>query len=321
MLGRGLDSLIPQKNRDNHKPDGEAAPRAADLTVVPTSSVSAAAPATSGFRERPHFSKQRPAGESVFQIETEKIKPNPYQPRRNFSPEELTELAQSIREHGVIQPLIVTKVIRETATGTTVEYQLVAGERRLLAAKQIGLPLVPVIIRKIDSHQKRLELALIENLQRSDLSPLETARAYSRLQEEFSLTQREIAAQSGKSREAVANTLRLLNLPADIQEALLAGKINESQARMLLGVTDPAKQKMMFGELLQGKTTVRQLRDKIAETPANPEQIYLEKQLEEKLGAPVKVFKSGGKGKLVIQFYSDEEWRGLIGRLIGETDS
>lgn len=257
--------------------------------------------------------------ESVFQIEVSKIKANPYQPRKEFKEEDLRDLAQSIREFGVIQPLIVSKIEREVDTGTEVEYQLIAGERRLRAARLVGLERVPAIVKKIDAAQVKLEIALIENIQRSDLNPVEAARAYARLQDEFGLTQREIAVRVGKSREVVANTLRLLNLPTHIQEALAENKINESQARLLLSVTSPEKQEEAFQNIMRHGLSVRRLKEKI-EVTGDPDGSYWERQLEEYLGAPVKVMKQGQRGKMIIHFYSGEEWQSIIDKLLGKSD-
>lgn len=257
--------------------------------------------------------------ESVFQIEVEKIKPNPYQPRHEFNDEGLDELAQSIREFGIIQPLIVSKVFRETETGTDVEYQLIAGERRLRAAKLAGLERVPAIVKKVDGGKAKLEMALIENLQRHNLNPVEAAKAYSRLQDEFGLTQKEIAVRVGKSREVVANTMRLLNLPSYIQDALIQNKLNESQARTLLGVQNMDEQRRVFEDILSRGLSVRAVKNEVQkiEPATDPELVYWQKRLEEGLGMPVKVSKHGGKGKVAIEFYSDEEWHGVLEKLLG----
>lgn len=250
----------------------------------------------------PAFSKPeaRPKNETViFHIEVEKIHPNPLQPRRDFNEESLRELAASIREFGVLQPLVVTRIEKENEDGTAmVEYELIAGERRLLAAKMAGLRTVPVIIRDIDLERQKLELAIIENIQRADLNAIEAARAFARLQDEFRLTQREIAARLGKSREAIANTLRLLNLPSEIQQAVAGGKLNESQARMLLAVQDIASQMALFEEILRDNLSVREIRNRIRVTltPPNeetvavipdPETAFLKERLEEALGTKV----------------------------------
>jgi ParB/RepB/Spo0J family partition protein len=289
MLGKGLESLIPKKNeRPSSPPDGTGgspAPAASDH-LQPRSAGSDLRSETKpvGAPELPHgreaelkkgfVRKERfsPGSESIFHIEVEKIKPNPYQPRRSFNREDLAELAQSIREFGIIQPLVVTKIEKETPSGTEVEYQLIAGERRLMAAKLIGLRAVPTIVKRFDFHQAKLEVALVENIQRSNLNPIEAARAYARLQDEFNLTQREIAAKIGKSRETVANTVRLLSLPSSAQEALSAGRINESQARVLLASSDPVKQNELFEKFLGGKTASK-IRNEIPR-PVDPEAKY-----------------------------------------------
>ena len=258
----------------------------------------------------------------IYQLETEKIHPNPYQPRSEFSDEGLQELAQSIREFGILQPLVVSKVTKETDTGADVEYQLIAGERRLRAAKMIGLERVPAIVRQADGPRHKLEMALIENIQRQNLNPVEAARAYARLQDEFDLTQREIAARVGKSREAVANTLRLLNLPGAVQSALSEGKISESQARTLLGIANPEEQNRVFQNILAGKmTTVRAVKGEVEKTRVqDPDVSYWTKRFEDNLGSPVKVSKDGTKGKVVVEFNSEGEWQTLTEKLGGPAD-
>ncbi len=269
---------------------------------------------------------------AIFHIEIEKIKPNPFQPRKIFDEESLKELAASIREFGVIQPIVVTKIEREIETGTQIEYQLIAGERRLMASKLIGLERIPAIIKRIAPSEGaiQMEMAIVENLQRSNLNPIETARAYAKLQDQFGLTQREVAAKLGKSRETIANSVRLLNLPTEIQDALADGKINESQGRLLLTVDDLAQQMAAFRDLLANNLSVRELKNKIRRTtslveektelPAeniavDPEINDMQEKLMELLGAPVKIEKSGEKGKIVIQFFSPEEIKGIIEKL------
>lgn len=268
----------------------------------------------------------------IFHIEVEKIKPNPFQPRRDFNQESLKELSDSIREFGILQPLVVSKVEKETPTGADVEYQLIAGERRLMAAKMIGWERVPVIVRSIDEKKERLELAIIENVQRADLNPLETARAYARLQEEFRLTQREVAQRIGKSRETVANTLRLLDLPAFIQDALAQNKISESHARALLAVSDAVQQTTLFNDLVKSNLSVRELRRKILEATgvqppsdvdseinqgkSDPESELLSTRLEEALGTRVRIRKTGERGKIMIQFFSREELENILSKII-----
>ncbi|MCK9187081.1 MAG: ParB/RepB/Spo0J family partition protein [Candidatus Colwellbacteria bacterium] len=266
--------------------------------------------------------------DSVFQIEAEKIFPNPHQPRRHFDEDSLNELANSIREFGIIQPLVVTKMLKETDNGTEVTYQLIAGERRLMAAKKAGLRTVPAIIKKVGMDRERLELAIIENIQRENLNPLEAARSYARLQDDFGLTQREIAIRMGKSRETIANTLRLLNLPSEIQQALEEGKINESHARLLLQIGDISRQKEFFQSILRNKPSVRELKAKIRREKKtagedsqsgriNPELMSLQSRLEEVLGTKVKINDEGDGGKITINYYSPEELNAIISRMAG----
>lgn len=256
----------------------------------------------------------------MFHIEIEKIKPNPYQPRHKFNDEGLSELAESIKQFGVIQPLIVSKIVKETETGTDVEYQLIAGERRLMAAKKLGLERVPVIVRPVEHPGHKLELALVENIQRRDLNPIEEAKAYSRLQDEFGLTQKEIAVRVGKSREVVANSLRLLNLPQNVQEALMEKKISESQARTLLSIPNITDQERTFRDILAQKMSVRSIRSEIKrqEPIEDPEVIFLKKKLEECLGMSVKIAGSVRGGKITIDFFSKEDIKNLIDKLGGE---
>jgi ParB family chromosome partitioning protein len=272
--------------------------------------------------------------EFVFHIETNKIRPNPHQPRKDFSEESIDELAASIRQFGIIQPLIVTKIEKEVPTGTEVEYELIAGERRWLAAKRLGLETVPAIIRNIDTQKERLELAIIENIQRQNLNPIETARAFARLQDEFRLTQREIAARLGKSRETIANALRLLDLPAQIQDAIASGKISETHGRMLLAINDPKIQQKLFEDLLNYNLSTRELKRKINylisppkeklfsyehKNQINPEIKMLEEKLKLTFGTPVKIYQEGKNGKIIIEFYSDEEFKNIISKFnIGE---
>ncbi len=269
----------------------------------------------------------------VFQIEIEKIVANPYQPRKTFDEQAISELAVSIREYGILQPLVVEKKERETELGTRVSYQLVAGHRRLLGAKKAGLKTVPAIVRKKGEESHSLEMAIVENIQRQELSSIETARAYARLSDEFGMTQREIAAKLGKSRESVANTLRLLSLPSDIQDALLKSEISESSARLLLQVSDPQIQKELFLRARNDTMSVRELkrymkslerRDVVEEKEDHVSHVTsvgdvrlhrLERELSETLGAPVRVEQSKKGGKIIIHFYSSEEIDGILSRI------
>jgi ParB family chromosome partitioning protein len=207
--------------------------------------------------------KDELAQESIYHIELDKITPNPDQPRRHFDQDALHELANSIREFGFLQPLVVSQVKKESANGVDVEYQIIAGERRFMAAKLLGLPRVPAIVRNVSLEREKLELGVIENIQREDLNPIEMARSFQRLQEEFRMTQREIAAKLGKSREFVANSVRLLDLPEEVQGALEKGEVSESNARMLLALSDPGAQQQLLREIIELKLTTRDVRDRI----------------------------------------------------------
>lgn len=271
------------------------------------------------------FTPQSKLPDPIFHIEVDKIKPNPHQPRRDFDEESLKELASSIREFGILHPLVVTKHEVPTDFGTGVEYHLISGERRLRAAKIAGLERVPAIVKAMPSERERLEMAIIENIQRENLNPIETARAYAKLQDQFGLTQREIAVRVGKSREVIANVIRLLNLPTNIQEAVAGGKINESQARLLLMVSNISEQQVIFADLVNSNLSVRELRSRIQEKkeklsspplPPDPVLQSIEEQLREILGTKVKLQKEGTGGKLTISFYSPEELQGIIDKLV-----
>lgn len=282
----------------------------------------------------PVLEEERRPHEAVFQLDVDRIHPNPHQPRKTFDDAALADLAASIREFGVLQPLVVRKMETETPTGTDVRYELIAGERRLRASKLVGLPRVPAIIRAVTANRESLELAIIENLQREQLNPIEMARAYARLQDEFNMTQREVATRLGKSREVVANTLRLLDLPGDVQAAIEDGRISESHGRLLLGVTDPALQQSLFRDLLQRQLTTRELRERVAAgkgrrsaprapreaEPLSPELQMLQDRLASDLGAPVKIQAHGEAGKITISFYSREELSAILERLAKEAD-
>lgn len=267
---------------------------------------------------------EMPSQGGVSSIAVEQIVPNPRQPRSRFDAEELAELAESIREHGVIQPLIVSF---DEQTGM---YVLIAGERRLMASRLAGLDHVPAMIREAND-QQRLELALIENVQRADLGPLERAEAYRQLADDFNLTQEEIASRVGKSRETVANTLRLLKLSAAGKQSLVANQISEGHARALLALSSPQAQNAALQTVLRYDLNVRQTEDLVrklsGERPPRrpvveetPEIKALEERLQERFGTRVNVNnrKSGG-GTLTIHYYSDEELNRLIGQLFGES--
>lgn len=253
-------------------------------------------------------------------VDIDKILPNPSQPRHEMNDEALQELADSIREHGVLQPLIVTQVQGQDT------YVLIAGERRLRAAKLAGLNLIPAVVRQA-SDQERLELALIENIQRADLSPLETAEAFRQLNESFNLSHEEIAQRVGKNRVTVTNTLRLLKLPEAAQTALSAGDISEGHARALLGLPTPQAQLAALQTIMQHGLNVRQAEELVrrmgGEKPApvtvttpDPEVRELQNRLSNALGTKV-TLKHGKKGGTVtIHYYSQEELDAIVNRFI-----
>lgn len=262
------------------------------------------------------------SGERIRIVAVENIIPNPHQPRQIHNPEELQSLADSILEHGILQPLVVTQ-----EPGSS-EYVLIAGERRLRAARLAGLNGVPVIIRQAGD-QQRLELALVENIQRADLSPLETAAAYNQLNEIFGLSHEAIAQQVGKSRTAVSNTLRLLKLPRLAQETLAEGRISEGHARALLALNNPQSQLAALQTVLAKDLNVRQTEDLVRrlggeKPPALPQKTptaeigALEERLRDHLGTRVALHHGKKGGSMIIYYYSDEELDSLITQILKE---
>lgn len=260
------------------------------------------------------------AARGVIEVELASVTPNPHQPRAPIRDQDLVELAASIEAHGIIQPLVVARA----ADG----YQLIAGERRWRAARLAGLATVPVIVKDV-APSEMLELALVENLQRSDLNALEEAMAYRQLTEEFGLTQEQVARRVGKSRVAVANTLRLLKATRAVQEALLEDSISEGHARALLGLEREAMQEAALKTVLKRALNVRQTEELVrrllglereASQPAqgdSPETRALESRFREALGTKVSLKRSGDRGRIVIYFYSDEELDALYERIVG----
>ncbi len=281
VLGRGLEALIPTKTKTDFSPAEDDVGHG-----------------------------------SVSMIPLNKIVPNPHQPRRHFAEEDLHDLAESIKKHGVLQPLLVTKVDGG--------FELIAGERRSRAARMAGILEVPAIIKEA-TDQDKLEIAIVENLHRADLNPLEQARAYRRLIDDFKLTQEGVAIRVGKSRELVANMLRLLELPEEIQLALAAGKITAGHAKALLGIRNQSERLKLFREIIQGKVNVRTAEKLVQQhkpgrvAPVrDPYYADFEEQLREKLGAKVAVLKKGQGTRVVIDCYSPEEFRTVAGKIVGE---
>jgi ParB family chromosome partitioning protein len=283
-LGKGLGALIPGANEETlHTPSEDAADQ----------------------------------GQRVVEIEIADIEPNPHQPRTAFDPEAVDELAQSIRQKGIIQPVVV----RRFGTG----YQLIAGERRLRAARQADLQSVPALILNIGTDEEMMEISLIENIQREDLNPIEEARAYRTLMEECVLTQEEVARKVGKDRSTVANTLRLLNLSSQVREALQTDQISMGHARALLGVEDDRLQAALCKQIVSQDLSVRRVealvkayrdgktdRPKTASHTHDPQIVSIEEDLQRRFGTGVNISRRGKKGKIEIEFYSDDDLERLL---------
>jgi len=265
-------------------------------------------------------------GDAIFWVEVEKIRPNQYQPRTEFDEAKLKDLASSIRQYGVLQPLMVTRFEESREDGgLSTYYELIAGERRLRASKLAGLSQVPVIIRSTEEQSRvRLELAIIENLQREDLNAIDRARAFDRLQKEFHLNNTDIAAKVGKSREYVSNSIRLLALPAEMQQAVVGGAIYEGHARALLMLSDrPEEQKTVFRDILVRKLSVRDVEkitreiavEKARKRDITPEIEALERAFAESLGTKVEIKSQEKGGKLIIDFFSTEDLEGMLAHM------
>ena len=241
------------------------------------------------------------------------IRANPLQPREVFSEARIEELAESIRRKGVLQPLVV----RRTASG----YELIAGERRFRAAFKAGLQRVPVVIREADDSEL-LEIALIENIQRENLNPLEEARAYRRLMDEFHFTQEQVAEKVAKDRSTVANTLRLLQLPDEVKEQIASGVLSAGHARAVLNAGSRQAQLAIARHVVKNRLNVRDTEQFVRKhrEPATPDHRALEDQLTRTLGTRVKIhLRRGGRGKIELQFYSLAELNGLVERVTGQT--
>ena len=266
--------------------------------------------------------QRSPGAPVTVEIATSRIQPNPHQPRKRFDPEGLASLTASIAEHGVLQPILVTEVVDG--------YQLVAGERRLRAAQAAGLERIPAVVRQL-ADRDQLELALVENLQREDLDPLETADAYRQLIDDFGLSQDEVATRVGRARSTVANTLRLLELAPGVQAAVADGRLSEGHGRALGGLAPELQDRVLdsvTGQELSVRQTeelVRRLREprpEAASRPArraDPDLERVEEDLRRALGTKVSLARSRRGGRIVIEYYSDEELGRLYERLTGGT--
>jgi ParB family transcriptional regulator, chromosome partitioning protein len=254
--------------------------------------------------------------ETIQEIQIKELRPNPYQPRQTFHPESIEELKQSIIQHGILQPLIVRKSIKG--------YEIVVGERRYRAAKEAHLKTVPVVVRNL-TEQQMMEFALLENLQREDLTPIEEAKAYQTLMEHLQLTQEELAQRIGKSRPHVANHLRLLSLPKEIQQLITDGTLSMGHGRALLGLKRKEKMKAIIEKVIAEQLNVRQLEKLIQETnervsretvkPKKEKSVFVkqsESLLREKFGTNVTIKQNRKKGKIEIEFFSNEDLERIL---------
>lgn len=251
----------------------------------------------------------------VAEVAITSIDVNPHQPRRNFDEENLQSLADSIAQHGILQPLVVTK------QGS--RYELIAGERRLRAAQRAGLATVPIVVRNADENTK-VALALIENIQRVDLNPIELAIAYKRLFDEFQMTHQEIGKRLGKSRPVISNTLRFLSLPQSIQDALRDGRITEVMGRTILSLPTEGERMAFFERVLEKKFSGKEAQRELDRTTVRPHSrkvrdtalLAKEEELRERFGTRVTINKVGQHGTISLAFYSEDEYRTLVQRLM-----
>ena len=339
-LGRGLASLIPKKNNNKNKTRQFQSGKnginseekiVKDNSIGETNYFGGFAKNSknnnrkTGKKNESILKKQIRAERTfslrnMMEVGTDEVVPNPYQPRTNFDQIKLQELADSIAEHGIIQPLVVSY-------GKNRGYELIAGERRLEAAKLAGLEKVPVVTKNA-TEQNKAEWALIENIQRHNLNPIEEANAYQKIKDKFSLTQDEIAKKVGRSRSAVANILRLLKLPQEIQDALVAGKITEGHARTILAINNIKKQMDLFRLILRDKLNVRQVENTTKgiklnknfklKTEVDPDLLNLENQIADNLKTKVKIRGIKNNGKILIDYYSEEELGEIVKKIRGE---
>ncbi len=320
-LGRGLGALIPSKPPATPAEDAVALPKppTPEQAVAPTAPAPVK-PTVSGPPKRVLASGLGAAPSSdvksgPLEIAIASIEANPRQPRRQFDHGMMDDLIASVKAHGILQPLLVTK----KADG---KYTLVAGERRLRAATLAGLLHVPAVVRET-TDQERLELALIENIQRQDLNPLEEAHAYEELHRSFRLTQEDIAKKVGKSRSQVSNTIRLLQLPEAMQQALLDGRLSASNARTLLALESESERVKLFEAMIAGRYTVREAEEQVgAKGRARPRRLIdsniraAEEQIRSYLQCKVKIRREEkGDGEIKLRFYSEEELRAILDKL------
>ncbi len=260
-------------------------------------------------------------GEKITYVAIEQVKPNPFQPREDFDMQSMEDLVQSIKEKGVIQPILVR------SNGD--HFELIAGERRLRAATTLNLKEIPVIVKNVDDKDS-LELALIENIQRQDLNAIEEARAYQYLMDKFQLTQERISEVLGKARASIANTLRLLKLPQEIQEEMKKGRISFAHGKALLEVDDENQQRRLAQDIISKSLSVRELeglikmhrpknfKSKMRQLIREPLIMVLEDELQQSLATKVRIIKNKKRGHIVIEFYSDDDLNRVVNKLKGE---
>lgn len=315
-LGKGLGSLIPPKNGNGSRP-------VATNTTLNAPSTQRAAINSVSNSDNTHSSVEIPALlNKVLDVSVEKIVPNPKQPRSVFDHQAMEDLVQSIKEYGILQPLTVTLLDGGNENGPT--YELIAGERRLRASKMAGLKTVPVIVREA-SELEKLELAVIENIQRQDLNPIEEAESYYQLIDEFGLTQEDVAKRLGKPRSSVANSLRLLHLPSEIQLALAEGKLTKGHARALVGLESPAAQMKLFKKIINERLNVRDVEAAVRNKGTKPASSHFgydpnveakKNAVQAALGTKVELkAKRDGSGELVIHYYSPEELNTIVNNI------
>lgn len=309
-LGRGLSSLIPQKD-DSIRPPRKVQAKNRQDDGRPSDKLASKKP-----KDDKSIDKNR---NFVEEISVARVRVNPHQPRIHFDEEKLDELAESIKTHGVLQPLV--------AINKGDYYELIAGERRLRASKKAGLATVPVVVKKDEdlSEQEKLELALIENIQRHDLNLIEEAKSYHKLSEDFGLSQEEIAMRSGKSRSAVANRMRLVSLSVEIQRGLIAGEITEGHAKVILSLANPQKQIALYNMIIGQNLTVRQAENKAhvaggtqhqkRGVDKTPHARRLEDQLTRYFGTKVRVSEGSSGGSITVSYFSDDELKNILSRL------
>ncbi len=309
-LGRGLGSLIPNKKSLSPTTIGDLSPTPIGDKLVPNHDWGIVP------EDNDEFASLVNGQEKIVPLPVDKISPNPHQPRNNFSDESLRELTDSIKEHGIIQPLIVT----QEGDG----WQLIAGERRWRAAKALKMKTIPAIVRDM-TEQKKLEIALIENLQRQDLNALETAAAYRKLIDEFNLTQEQLAKRIGKSRPAVTNTIRILSAAEEVKQAILEEKITAGHARVLAGLPKE-DQLLLLQKIIESTMNVREterasrnivIQKHIRNLPFYPDIEAKKDLLQEALATKVEIKKSGGTGQIIIKFYSEEELESIFKKIVG----